>query len=107
MAPAARDLLAFMTFTPAGWPGVSMNRLRYWEKISLVVPSIKKKLPPHNTVHLYSFQDLLALLVVSELRAEREMSLQRIRRLVALLRSRDYEARWVSFGSRPSGERLF
>jgi uncharacterized protein (DUF433 family) len=60
--------------------------------VGLVVPSIKKKLSPHNTVRLYNFQDLLALLVVSELRTERDMSLQRIRRLVAHLRSRDYEA---------------
>ena len=69
-----------------------MRRLRYWEQVGLVVPSIKKRLSPHNTVRLYNFQDLLALLVVSELRTERDMSLQRIRRLVAHLRSRDYEA---------------
>ena len=46
----------------------------------------------HNTVRLYGFQDLLALLVVSELRTERDMSLQRIRRLVTHPRARDYEA---------------
>jgi DNA-binding transcriptional MerR regulator len=68
-----------------------MHRLRYWEQVGLVVPSIKRRLSPHNTVRLYSFQDLLALLVVSELRTERDMSLQRIRRLVAHL-LRDYAA---------------
>jgi DNA-binding transcriptional MerR regulator len=69
-----------------------MRRLRYWEQVGLVVPSIRKRLSPRNTVRLYSFQDLLALLVVSELRTERDMSLQRIRRLVGHLRSQDYTA---------------
>jgi DNA-binding transcriptional MerR regulator len=92
MAEAARDMLAFTDVQARRLAGVSMRRLRYWEQVGLVVPSIKSKLSPHNTVRLYSFQDLLALLVVSELRTERDMSLQRIRRLVAHLRSRDYEA---------------
>lgn len=89
---AARDLMAFSDAAARRLAGVSMRRLRYWEQVGLVVPSIKKRLSPHNTVRLYNFQDLLALLVVSELRTERDMSLQRIRRLVAYLRSRDYEA---------------
>ncbi len=92
MVEAARDLLAFTDAQARKLAGVSMRRLRYWEQVGLVVPSIRKKLSPHNTVRLYNFQDLLALLVVSELRTERDMSLQRIRRLVAHLRSRDYEA---------------
>ena len=36
------------------------------------LPSIKRQLSPRNTVRLYSFQDLLSLLVVSELRTERD-----------------------------------
>jgi DNA-binding transcriptional MerR regulator len=92
MVEAARDLLAFTDAQARRLAGVSMRRLRSWEQVGLVVPSIKQKLSPHNTVRLYSFQDLLALLVVSELRTERAMSLQRIRRLVAHLRSRDYAA---------------
>ena len=83
MAEAARDLLAFTDAQARKLAGVSMRRLRYWEQVGLVVPSIKQRLSPHNTVRLYGFQDLLALLVVSELRTERAMSLQRIRRLVA------------------------
>jgi hypothetical protein len=63
MVEAARDLLAFTDVQARRLAGVSMRRLRYWEQAGLVVPSIKKKLSPHNTVRLYSFQDLLALLV--------------------------------------------
>ena len=69
-----------------------MRRLRYWEEVGLVVPSIKRRLSEHNTVRLYSYQDLLALLVVSALRTERDMSLQKIRRIVRHLRSRGYQA---------------
>ncbi len=69
-----------------------MRRLRYWEETGLVVPSIRRRLSPKNTVRLYSFQDLLSLLVVAELRTERDMSLQHIRRVVEHLRSRGYQA---------------
>ena len=41
---------------------------------------------------LYSYQDLLALLVVTALRTDRDMSLQKIRRGVGTLRSRGYHA---------------
>ena len=61
-------------------------------KSGLVVPSIKRRLSEHNTVRLRSYQDLLALLVVSALRTERDMSLQKIRRIVKHLRSRGYQA---------------
>ncbi len=69
-----------------------MRRLRYWEERALVVPSIKRKLSGQTTVRLYSYHDLLSLLVVSVLRTERVMSLQRIRRVVQHLQSRGYEA---------------
>ena len=92
MAEASRELLAFPDSQARRLAKVSMRRLRYWEEVGLVAPSIKKQLGRRNTVRLYSFQDLLALLVVSELRTERDMSLQRIRRLVSHLRSRDYSA---------------
>lgn len=68
-----------------------MRRLRYWEETGLVVSSIERRLSPKNTVRLYSFQDLLSLLVVAELRTERDMSLQHIRRVVEHLRPRGYE----------------
>ena len=91
MAAATEELLAFPDTKARQLARVSMRRLRYWEQVGLVVPSIKRRISPGTTVRLYSFQDLLALLVVSELRTEREMSLQRIRRLVKHLRSRDYD----------------
>jgi DNA-binding transcriptional MerR regulator len=92
MASATEELLAFPDTRARQLAGVSMRRLRYWEETGLVVPSIRRQLSPKNTVRLYGFQDLLSLLVVAELRTERDMSLQHIRRLVEHLRSRGYEA---------------
>ena len=92
MAPVAEDLLAFPDTRAARLAGVSVRRLRYWEVKELVVPSIKRNFSPRNTVRLYSYQDLLTLLVVVTLRTERGMSLQHIRRVVAHLRSRGYQA---------------
>ena len=92
MASADGDLLAFPDARAARLAGVSVRRLRYWEQSGLVVPSIKRVFSPRNTIRLYQYQDLLALLVVATLRTEREMSLQHIRRVVGHLRSRGYDA---------------
>jgi DNA-binding transcriptional MerR regulator len=92
MPDAGEEVLVFPDTQARGLAGVSMRRLRYWEEVGLVVPSIKRRLSEHDTVRLYSYQDLLALLVVSALRTERDMSLQKIRRVVTHLRSRGYQA---------------
>ena len=92
MLDAGDEVLAFPDTQARQLAGVSMRRLRYWEEVGLVVPSIKRRLSDHNTVRLYSYQDLLALLVVTALRTERGMSLQKIRRVVRHLRSRGYQA---------------
>jgi DNA-binding transcriptional MerR regulator len=92
MASADDELIAFPDTRAARLARVSMRRLRYWEETHLVRPSINRQLSPRNTVRLYSFQDLLSLLVVAELRTERDMSLQHIRRVVQHLRARGYEA---------------
>jgi DNA-binding transcriptional MerR regulator len=91
MPDASEEVLAFPDTQARRLAGVSMRRLRYWEQAGLIVPSIKRRLSEHNTVRLYSYQDLLALLVVSALRTERSMSLQKIRRIVGHLRSRGYQ----------------
>jgi DNA-binding transcriptional MerR regulator len=90
-AGGAEQVPAFPDTKAARLAHVSIERLRRWEEADLVVPSIKETLSPRNTVRLYCFQDLLALLVVAELRTERDMSLQHIRKVVNHLRSRGYE----------------
>jgi DNA-binding transcriptional MerR regulator len=91
MTSAAEELLAFPDTSARQLAGVSMRRLRYWEETGLVAPSIQRRLGPNSIVRLYSFADLLSLLVVAELRTERDMSLQHIRRVVEHLRARGYQ----------------
>ena len=91
MPDAGEDVLALPDTQARQLAGVSLRRLRYWEQAGLVVPSIKRRLSGHNTVRLYGYQDLLALLVVAALRTDQQMSLQKIRRVVRHLRSRGYQ----------------
>ena len=46
MVEAARDLFAFTDAQARKLAGVSLRRLRYWEQVGLVVPSIKRELSP-------------------------------------------------------------
>jgi DNA-binding transcriptional MerR regulator len=92
MAVATEDLLAFSDTRAMSIAGISRRRLRYWEEQGLVVPSVKRQLGSRTTVRLYSYQDLLSLLVVSALRVDRGMSLQHIRRVTGHLHSRGYAA---------------
>jgi DNA-binding transcriptional MerR regulator len=92
MAQAMEDTLAVSDKRAAQLAGISMKQLRHWEKTGLVVPSVRQQISPRNTVRLYSFQDLMELLVVAELRHRPGISLQHIRRLVSYLRTRDFEA---------------
>jgi DNA-binding transcriptional MerR regulator len=75
MPDAGEEVHAFPDTQARRLAGVSMRPLRYWEEVGLIVPSIKRRLSEHNTLRLYGYQDLLALLVVSALRTERDMSL--------------------------------
>jgi DNA-binding transcriptional MerR regulator len=72
--------------------GVSMRRLRYWDEVGLVVPQARRRAGGRGTARLYGPGELRSLLVVSELRARRQVPLQRIRRVVAELRERGYGA---------------
>ena len=92
MAQATEEMLAVPDKRAAKLAGISMRQLRYWEQISLVVPSVREQISPRNTVRLYSFQDLLELLVAAELRHQPGISLQHIRRVVAHLRTRKFNA---------------
>lgn len=53
MPDAGEEVLAFPDTQARQLAGVSMRRLRYWEQVGLIVPSIKRRLSDHNTVRLY------------------------------------------------------
>ena len=65
------------------------RQVDYWAGTGLVEPAVDTRLSPGRRVRLYSFIDLLALLVAAELK-NRRVSLQHIRAIVAHLRSRGY-----------------
>jgi uncharacterized protein (DUF433 family)/DNA-binding transcriptional MerR regulator len=92
MVHAMEDVLAIPDKRAAKLARISMGKLRYWERIGLVVPSIRQQISPRNIVRLYSYQDLVELLVAAELRDRPGISLQHIRRLVEYLHNAGFGA---------------
>jgi DNA-binding transcriptional MerR regulator len=92
MAEAIQDALAISDKRAMRLARVTIRQLRHWERTGLVVPSIIRQLSERNTVRLYSFQDLLELLVAAELRNRPGISLQHVRRLVTHLHERGFVA---------------
>jgi DNA-binding transcriptional MerR regulator len=71
--------------------GFSVRRLRAWDASGLVRPSITRQLSERNTVRLYTFDDLVELLVASAL-VDAGRPPRQIRRVVEHLRNRDDKA---------------
>jgi DNA-binding transcriptional MerR regulator len=88
MPETTRPELAVPDRRAAKLAQISMRQLHYWDQTGLVVPSIKRQVSQRNVVRLYSFQDLLTLLVAAQLR--NRVSLQHIRRVVAQLNQRGF-----------------
>jgi DNA-binding transcriptional MerR regulator len=65
--------------------GCTHHQLRYWDRVSLVEPSIQSTGGRPGIRRLYSFRDLVALRVVKSL-LDNGMSLQRVRRAWDYLR---------------------
>lgn len=107
------DIIALPEDRAAALADVSLRQLGYWDKRELVGPGIRRELGPHRNVRLYTFQDLVSLLVTAEMR-QRKFSLQQIRKVVNHLRSRGYaepirELKFATYGKEiyfqhPSGE---
>jgi DNA-binding transcriptional MerR regulator len=65
--------------------GCTHHQLRYWDRVSLVSPSVQNTGGRPGVRRLYSFRDLVALRVVRSL-LDNGMSLQRVRRAWDYLR---------------------
>ncbi len=78
-------MIAFADERAAELAGASLGQLRRWERLQLVVPSVRRELSPRNTVRLYGFGDMEALLVVTQL-LNQKMSLPHIMKVVDRLR---------------------
>ena len=86
----AQEHLAVNAATASRITRLSDRQLDYWARTGLVGPSVNRRLTPGRRVRLYSFLDLLALMVAAELK-ERSISLQHIRAIVEHLRARGYD----------------
>lgn len=89
---SAEDLLAIPEKRAAKLAGISVGRLRYWEKVGLVAPSIRTRVNLRKTVRLYNYGDLMQVLVAAVLRTQRGMTLQHMRDVVGFLRKQGYQA---------------
>lgn len=76
----------FTALQASRFTGCTGNQLRYWDKISLVKPTVQATGGRPGVRRLYSFRDLVALKVVKSLLDE-GMSLQRVRRAYTYLRA--------------------
>ena len=76
--------VACTTAEVAGMVGVSERQIRYWTNQALVRPSIRRG-HGRGCVHLFSFDDLLQVRAIVELRSC-GCSLQKLRRAIELLR---------------------
>lgn len=75
--------------TAANIARLSRRQVDYWSSTGLVRPAISQRVTPGRTVRLYSYTELMSLLVAAELRRA-GISLQHIRVIVEHLHSRGY-----------------
>jgi uncharacterized protein (DUF433 family) len=85
---AVDELIAMPMPFAARLAELSQRKLRYWEDTVLIGPSIQRRLSLRKKVRLYTFDDLVSLLVAAEL-IKRKFSVQHIRRVVTHLREFD------------------
>lgn len=85
-----RSLMAMTTEKAASLTGLSVWQLRYWRATGLIGSSINRTLSLRNHVHLYTFPDLVSLLVAVHLR-DADFHVRHIRRLVNHLRDVGFE----------------
>lgn len=66
--------------------GVSTRQINYWSSTGLIRPEIEDRLTPGRPIRLYSFTEMLAVMVVAKLRREYRVPLQEVRRVVEYVR---------------------
>jgi len=87
--------------------GIPSSALHYWDRTELTKPSVRPA-AGRGSRRLYSFRDLVQLLVVARLR-EMGLSLQRIRKCLAFLRKHflELEAPLAELSLLTDGETVF
>jgi uncharacterized protein (DUF433 family) len=99
------SLVALTDQAAARLAHVTIRQLRYWEEIGLLRPGVSAPLSLRKTIRLYGFDELVALLVISQLRDQ--FSLQLLRKVVDHLRSRGYERPLSELHFAVAGDEIF
>lgn len=86
--------------------GVTHRQLDYWTSTGLIHPAVTRRLTPKRAIRLFSFTDLMSVMVAAELR-RRGVSLQHIRAVVSYLSSLGYPEplRQLTFATQ--GQRVY
>ncbi|MBU0606282.1 MAG: MerR family transcriptional regulator [Armatimonadetes bacterium] len=98
---------AFCSRFISGTFGIALSALHYWDRTNLIKPSVRAA-AGRGTKRLYSFRDVVQLLVVSRMRGI-GLSLQRIRRCLQFLRKHfpEIEAPLAELSLVTDGETVF
>ena len=91
--------------------GFSVSQLSYWSRTGLSEPAVERRLTPHRAVRLYSYDDVLSLLIIRALQ-DQKISTRYVRQIVEHIRRQGFKMGELQFaiaGSRvhfktPEGE---
>lgn len=72
-------VMAFTADQISRLAGISVDRLRYWEKTDAFIPQRFKRLVSGPYTRIYTFQDLVSLRVIANLRVNHGIELQQLR----------------------------
>jgi uncharacterized protein (DUF433 family) len=98
-----RRLVSFTQARVAALAGVRPRRLDYWSRTGLLAPTIEQRVSARRSVRLYAWPDLVAVLVIAELR--KSLPLQQIRALIAHVRALNFEPSEIRYAA--SGSKVF
>ena len=99
-------LLAFTLEQAARVTQLTESRIRYWDRTGVIKPSLVKETTGGAYSRIYSFQDLVALRTVAQLRENFGVSLQKVREVGERLR-RHADKPWSELRFYASGKHLF
>lgn len=98
------DLLAFTRQRVARLAGVGIERLDYWDRTGLTGATLRRRVSGAGEVRLYSYADLLDILIIAELeKKDHQLSKRYIREIVEHVRKtgrRMGQLTWALAGSR-------
>lgn len=97
--------LAFTAEQVSRLSGISVGRLRYWEKTDAFTPEKAEVVISGAFSRFYSFQDLVNLRVIAQLRRDLNIELNQLRSVSAYLQKYP-DVPWSSLAVRVSGRRL-